>query len=149
MHTRWWEGLEKLEATLLAEDTGASFRSPLGILTHMANVEQAWMDVVEDSPPQWARHSTKKWDTLAPVKAYVEESRVRTHGIIGVMSEEDLARDHPAVGPFAKQAFSAEEILFTIITHECFHRGELLALLWQKDVEPPVCDYPAYATPLR
>lgn len=150
LHETWWRDLEALDEELLAENREASFRSILGILTHMANVENAWMDVVEGHDPDWARHSTRTWSTLEPVRGYMEKTRQRTWSIVGDLPDEELTgQEHPAGGPFAKEAFTAEEVLFTIVTHECFHRGEVLALLWQRDIEPPVCDYPAYATPLR
>ncbi len=149
MHARWWEGLEKMEPAVLADRVDASFLTPLGILTHMANVENGWMDVVEGDSPKWARHSTKAFIEREPVQTYATEARARTHALVDTLTTEGMERACPADGPFAKPAFTVEEVLFTIVTHECFHRGELLAVLWQKDITPPVCDYPTYGTPLK
>ncbi|HVL48176.1 MAG TPA: DinB family protein [Candidatus Thermoplasmatota archaeon] len=149
MHAEWKKGLLAMAPDMLAAEVNASFLTPVGILTHMANVENAWIDVVEGAAPQWARHSTKKWTTLEPVLAYVEETRARTHRVVDGLADKDLERPCAVPGPFKKPAYTIEEILFTIVTHECFHRGELLAVFWQKDVTPPVCDYPQYATPLK
>lgn len=146
---RWWADLERLDEKVLAAPVDLSFLTPLGILTHMANVEQAWMDVVEGREPRWARHSTKSWDTLAPVRAYAEEARARTHALVDGLDAEGLARlCGPVEGPFARPHLTVEEILFTVCTHEHIHRGEVLGALWHQGVAPPPADYPTYLTPL-
>ena len=149
MHARWFEGLERLPEDVLNAKVDASFLTPLGILTHMANVESAWMDVVEGNPnPKWGRVSTKEHTTLAPVRAYAEEVRARTHRLVDGLTEAELQRSCPVGWKTGAPAFTVEQILFTIVTHEHFHRGEIQAVLWQRDIEPPALDYPAYAAPL-
>lgn len=147
---RWWDGLATLPPEALQKQVDFTFLTPLGILTHMANVEMAWVDVIEGAEPQWARHSTKKWNDLAPVRAYAQEARARTHRAVDGLDAAGLQRlCAPVKGNFAKPAFTVEEVLFTLCTHEHIHRGEVLAALWSQNLEPPVADYPAYATPLR
>jgi uncharacterized damage-inducible protein DinB len=150
LSARWWDDLAKLPPDALAKTVDFSFLTPVGILTHMANVENAWVDVIERKEPQWARHSTKTWTELAPVRAYAQEARARTHAVVDALSDADLASMRgPVKGNFARDTLSVEEVLFTICTHEQIHRGELLAALWVQNVTPPVSDYPAYLTPLR
>ena len=150
MQARWWEGLAALPPEALTKVVDMTFLTPLGILTHKANIEMAWMDVVEGAPPQWARHSTKKWQELAPVRGYAAEARARTHRLVDHLTDAEMQRlCGPVEGNFARKEFTVEEILFTVVTHEHVHRGEVLAALWQQDVAPPVADYPAYGTPLR
>lgn len=146
---RWWADLQKVDAEALAKPVDFSFLTPLGILTHMANVENAWMDVVEGEAPKWARHSTKTWDKLEPVQAYATEARARTHKLVDDLDKEGLGRlCGPVEGPFQRPRLTVEEILFTVCTHEHIHRGEVLAALWHQGVVPPPADYPAYLTPL-
>lgn len=150
LQERWWADLEKVPLEALTKTVDMTFLTPLGILTHMGNVEMAWMDVVEGQPPQWARNSTKKWSELAPVREYAREARARTHRIVDGLDDAGLARTcGPVEGPFARKEFTVEEILFTMLTHEHVHRGEVLGALWQQNVAPPPADYPAYGTPLR
>jgi uncharacterized damage-inducible protein DinB len=151
LSARWWDDLARVPPETLRKAVDFSFLTPLGILTHMANVENAWLDVVEGAQPRWARHSTKEWSVLAPVRAYAQEARRRTHALVDGLDDAGLQR---ACGPveaanFAKPTLTVEEIVFTVCTHEHIHRGEVLAALWHQDVQPPVADYPAYATPLR
>ena len=62
LSARWWDDLEKVPQEALAKTVDMTFLTPLGILTHMANVEMAWMDVVEGEAPQWARAPpTSSW----------------------------------------------------------------------------------------
>jgi uncharacterized damage-inducible protein DinB len=148
VHESWWSELEDVDPSFLAENREASFHSVLGLLTHVGNVESAWMDVLEGDEPDWARHSTKKWEKLPPVRDYVERARERTWGLVEDLSQEELEAEVPVPPHFARDAYTVDELLFTVVSHECFHRGEVLALFWQEDTEPPTCDYPHYGTPL-
>lgn len=146
---RWWDDLAHVPADALVKPVDFSFLTALGILTHMANVENGWMDVVEGAPPQWARHSTKKFTDLASVRAYAEEARARTHRLVDGLDEAGLRRAcGPVAGPFVRPTLTVEEVVFTVFTHEHVHRGEVLAALWHQNVQPPPADYPAYLTPL-
>lgn len=146
---RWWDDLAKVPPETLVKPVDFSFLTALGILTHMANVENAWMDVVEGVEPQWARHSTKRFSDLAGVRAYAEEARARTHRLVDGLDTAGLQRAcGPVAGPFARPTLTVEEVLFTVFTHEHVHRGEVLAALWHQNVPPPPADYPTYLTPL-
>ncbi|MGH7332077.1 MAG: DinB family protein, partial [Candidatus Rokuibacteriota bacterium] len=149
MNDKWWPALGKAPTDFLTAKVDFSFMTPLGLLTHIANIENGWMDVVEDSKANWARHSTKEWTELAPVEAYTKEARARTHRLVDVLDDAGLQRACPVEpGVFAKDAFTVEELLFTVFTHEQWHRGELLAALWSRNIEPPPLDWPRYATAL-
>lgn len=150
LSARWWDDLGKLDAGALAKVVDFTFLTPLGILTHMGNVENGWMDVVEGAKPRWARHSTKEWAELSPVRAYAEDARRRTHKLVDDLDDAGLRRVcGPVEGPFARDRLTVEEVLMTVFTHEHIHRGEVLAALWHQNVQPPPADYPAYLTPLR
>lgn len=147
LNERWFPKLRGAPLDLLDANLEFSFRSPLGILTHIANIEMAWMDVVEGTEPKWARTSTKEHHTLEPVLAYLGQARARTHALVDDLSDKELARPC-AVKPglFAKDAFTVDELLFTVFTHEQWHRGEVIAAFWSRDLEPPPLDYPRYGT---
>jgi len=50
---------------------------------------------------------------------------------------------------FERDEVAPEEALFTIFTHEQWHRGELLAVLWSEGVEPPPVDRQRLGLELR
>jgi uncharacterized damage-inducible protein DinB len=147
VHAAWTERLRKTDPALLRANFEVSFNTPLGVLTHLANVENGYVDVVEGLPQNWRRHSTKEFTDLEPVLAYARETRSRTRAVLARLGEGALGKSFP-VDFAANKAMTLEEILFTIVTHEQAHRGEILACFWQKDIEPPVVDYPRYGTPL-
>jgi len=150
MSERWWRGLENVPAETLNSNVDFSYFTPLGILTHMANIENAWMDVVAGEPPEWERVVTSEFVTLQGVRKYAREARARTHGLIASLDDAGMQRlCGPVDGAHARSNFTVEEIVFHILTHEHIHRGEVLAALWHQNIEPPPADYADYGTPLR
>lgn len=150
LQERWWPAMRAAPKELLAAPVDFSFMTPLGIMTHIANIENYYNDAIEGQKMVVARHSTKTWNELAPVEAYWREARGRTHKNVDDLSEADLVREIPIdVEGFAKKSYTVEELLFTIFTHEQWHRGEIMAAFWSKNVEPPKVDYPRYGTALR
>lgn len=151
LNERWFPGLREVPLEVLDHNFEFSFRSPLGILTHMGNVEHQWMNVVEGKDPDWRHppHSTKQFHELEPVLAFLEATRERTHDLVDDLDEEALARECPVEpGVFKKDAFTVEELVWIVFTHEQWHRGELIAALWSKDITPPELDWHRYATPI-
>lgn len=144
VHARWAEWLRKADPEILRTNFEVSFLTPLGVLTHMSNVENGYMDIVEGVEEKWARHSTKKFTDLEPVLAYAKETRDRTRRLVATTDSAKRFNVAFAEGG----ALSLEQILFTLVTHEQAHRGEILAICWQRNIEPAKVDYPVYATPL-
>ncbi|MBI4392685.1 MAG: DinB family protein [Euryarchaeota archaeon] len=149
LQDKWWPAMRAAPAELLVSPVDFSFMTPLGIMTHIANIENYYNDALEGEKMMVARHSTKEWGELVPVEAYWRAARSRTHKNVDGLSETDLLRQIPIeVEGFAKKDFTVQDLVFTIFTHEQWHRGEVLAAFWSKNVEPPKVDYPRYATPL-
>lgn len=152
MNERWFPWLRDQDPKLLDANVECSFYTPIGVLTHIGNVEATWMDVVEGDQPDWRNppHSTKEFSEIEPVLDFLEETRERTHDLVDDLSEEDLqaTRTLEDDSYLEKGELTIEELLWIVFTHEQWHRGELLAAFWSRDVEPPRVDWHQYATPV-
>ena len=151
VNERWFPWLRDQAAELLDHNFEFSFRSPLGILTHIGNVENGWMNVVDGGDPDWRHppHSTKEFHEAAPVLAYLEETRARTHELVDDLDDEGL-KEQRSVDPagLKKGTYTIEELLWIVFTHEQWHRGELIAAFWSRDIEPPRLDWHQYLSPV-
>ncbi|MDX1611417.1 MAG: DinB family protein, partial [Candidatus Thermoplasmatota archaeon] len=129
-----------------------SFRSPLGILTHIGNVEHTWCGVIDGGQPDWRNppYSTKELHTVEPVISFLEETRARTHELVDHLSEKELQRaiQLEDASWLVKDELTIEELLWIVFTHEQWHRGELIAAFWSQDIEPPRLDWHQYDTPV-
>ena len=152
LNERWFPWLREQPTEVLAHNYEFSFRSPLGILTHMGNVEHTWLGLLEGQQPDWRKppHSTKAFDEVGPVLSFLEETRARTHKLVDSLDEEALQQQHALEDAswLQKDALTTEELLWIIFTHEQWHRGELLAAFWSRDIEPPRLDWHQYASPI-
>ena len=64
------------------------------------------------------------------------------HEYLEMLSPENLKKAYEVRGSGKPETLTAEDILVHVFEEEVHHRGELIALLWQIGVEPPVIGYP-------
>ena len=142
----YFDTLAKLPPAELARDRGASWPTLLDILGHSIGGIETW--IVRMSAVNGERFKTD--DLREPQN--LEELRAYSHVIDGFVDEffgrlknEDLDRTFlvPKMPPWWDEDFttSFRSTLLHVIEHELQHRGELNALLWQIDVDPPILNW--------
>lgn len=148
----WWPWLRDQDPELLDHNFEISFRSVLGVLTHIGNVEATWIDLIEDIQPDWRNppHSTKELHEIEPVLAFLDETRDRTHALVDDLDEKALqeTRSLDDDSWLEKGELTIEELLWIVFTHEQWHTGEVLAAFWTRDIQTPRVDWHQYATPV-
>ena len=138
------ETLEKLPATELTRDRGASFPSLLDIFAHSQGALYFWMkDCARfEFPPQEPDSSSPP--NLADAKKDEKYIQTQVQRVMSELTEADLSRtvhrekDH---GSSHDCDIPIREVLWHLVEEELQHRGEINALLWQMDVEAPVFDW--------
>lgn len=129
-----WEGVTK--------NREASFYSMRNILIHMIDNEDWIVNWVIHNNSQGYKREKKADDyaSMNEVLAHLDNVEAKTRDYL------KSAGDNPA--EFERRinfllssgkAFdlSVEEALFQSFTEQLYHMGELIALLWQDDIEPP------------
>ncbi len=142
----YFDVLAKLPPAELTRDRGASFPTLLDILGHSLGGVETWivrMSAVngekfrtDDIPEPQTVEDLRKFGAI--IDGFVDEFFSR-------LEEEDLDREFlvPKLPPWWDEDFTTtfRGTLLHVIEHELQHRGELNALLWQIDVEPPIMDW--------
>jgi uncharacterized damage-inducible protein DinB len=134
---RYFESLSKLSWKEFTRDRGASFHSIRNIFVHTLGAIDYWLDFLlkEDL---CSRRKFDEYRNFDDVKAYMKHVENRTRHYFDSLSTEGLHKTYTAKGDDGKPIeFTAEDVLIHVFEEEVHHRGELIALLWQMDVEPP------------
>jgi uncharacterized damage-inducible protein DinB len=145
----YFETLAKLPPEELTRDRGASFPTLLDILGHSMGGIETWivrMSALTGEPfSPCDLPEPQSLDDLRKYQQWVEE---RVDRFFGRLSDPDLDRSFlvPKLPPWWDEDFTASvrDTILHVVEHELQHRGELNALLWQIDVEPPIMDWASF-----
>lgn len=84
--------------------------------------------------------------SLSDLRRLSEEAEKEVDDFFSYLTEEDLDQTYfvPKLPPWWDEDYNASVrgTLYHLIEHELQHRGELNALLWQINVDPPIMDWP-------
>jgi uncharacterized damage-inducible protein DinB len=126
-----WESVEK--------NREASFYSMKNILLHMIDNED-WMVnwVIPGRADQYSRRKWSEYTSMEMVVDHMNQVESRTVEYLARTNEDELHRIAKLTTSKGKVfELTVEECLFQSFTEQLYHMGELIALLWQENKEPP------------
>jgi uncharacterized damage-inducible protein DinB len=139
---KYLRAIENLPVDELSKDRGASFPSLLDIFSHIFYAYRLWFQamyygITLEKSDQFGR----KCESLEELKK--DEARMSPYilDFVQNLKPEDLSkwierdRDGESETPFR---FNVRNMLWHLVEEELQHRGELNALLWQMDADPPI-----------
>jgi uncharacterized damage-inducible protein DinB len=131
--------LAELPWTEVEKNREATFYSMKGILVHMIDNED-WMvnGVIHNKSKEHVRKKSAEFTSMKMILDYLEEVEERSGRYFAKLNADELARRVKLITS-AGLTFdlAVEECLFQSFTEQLYHLGELIALLWQDNVEPP------------
>ena len=135
---KYFDAIEKLAPEEITKDRGASHPSLIDILSHTLGAYLHWffnfyglpMPDLNQGPDtmQTLREDERKIDSA--VMAFVEG-----------LKPADLDNTFDASDETNSFRFTLRQMMPHLIEEELQHRGEINALLWQMDVDPPITDW--------
>ena len=140
---RYLEFLSTLPQETLLKDRGASHPSILDIFVHVLNVYKEWFHTYEtgkqDLPEAKGLSLSQVKALEAEMDAYIGNfmERLRPQGILE--SFQFTVGDGEDKGSVI--TWSLKGMLWHQAMEELQHRGEINALLWQEDIDPPVTSW--------
>ena len=138
VRNRYFEALAKLPWKEFIENREASFHSLRNIFIHTLGATDYWLDFLKKED----HHSKKKFDeyqTFQEVRAYMESVEARMRDYLDSLPAEGLGKKYTLKNDADETIeITAEDILIHVFEEEVHHRGELIALLWQMGIEPPL-----------
>lgn len=146
---RYLEAILALPPAERLKDRGASYPSLQEIYAHVLDAHRYWFELVPHDRAGEAVSLELRARELTDEQLRQETEAVDrlVTGFLGLLRVADLAREmvchfpNPKGGPESAQRFVLGDVLWHMVEEEFQHRGELNALLWQMDVEPPLGSY--------
>ena len=134
--------LEKLAALPWEEVTKnreASHYSMRNILIHMIDNEDRIVNwVVRNKGAEYKRAlNPEEYSNIQMIRSHLSEVEDKTKAYLAKADETEFHRRVNFVAGAETFDLSVEESLFQSFTEQLYHVGELIALLWQEDIEPP------------
>jgi len=134
---RYFEVLVKLPWEEFVKNREASFHSLRNIFIHTLGAIDHWLDFLKKE-----KSLHKKFDeyqTFQDVRDYMEYVEKRMRDYLGSLSTGGLDEKFTVTNDANETIeVTAEDILIHVFEEEVHHRGELIALLWQMGIEPPL-----------
>ena len=135
---RYLDALAKLPWDELIKNREASFSSIRNILIHTLGATDHWLDLLLKEKPQ-RRRGFDEYKAIEAIRTYMAHVEARMRGYTSSLTPERLAEKYEVKNDLGEIVeVTAEDVLIHVFEEEVHHRGELIALLWQMEIEPPL-----------
>jgi uncharacterized damage-inducible protein DinB len=137
----FFDKLTKLPWEEFTKNREASFHSMRNIFIHTLQAVDFWLDYLQKQNIG----SKKKFDEFKSYEGlgtYLEQVEKRMRNYLESLTPKMLSQKLTVYGKGKPEEVTIEDILVHVFEEELHHRGELIALLWQMNIEPPVIGYP-------
>lgn len=133
------EKLAELPLEMVTKNMETSFYSMKNIMLHMIDNEDWIVNwVIPGKSQAYARKKWEEYTDMAAVLNHLNAVENGTRAYLKNLTEEDFSRRVNFVLSSGRVFnLSVEECLFQSFTEQLYHLGELIAMLWQANVEPP------------
>ena len=139
MRRNFAEKLAELPVDVVVKNREASFYTMKNILVHMIDNEDWIVNwVIHGKSREYVRKKSEEYTDMTQVLQHLAEVESRTRAFLKVANQHEFDRRVDFVLSSGKTFnLSVEECLFQSFTEQLYHLGELIALLWQDNIEPP------------
>jgi uncharacterized damage-inducible protein DinB len=142
---RYLDTLSKLPWEEVIRDRGASFNSLRNIFLHCVVCVDGIVNNILQGNLSFPRIDYDDYDSIEKIREYVEQVESKANEYLGKVTAKELARKIEREQRDGSTAIaSVEDYLLHLFQEETNHRGELIALLWQMDVNPPHMGWTQY-----
>jgi len=135
---RYFDALAKLSWDELVKNREASFHSIRNIFIHILGAIDHWLNFLLKEQPR-PRRGFEDYKTIEDIQTYMGQVKARMREYTRSLTPEGLLQRYTLKNDQGETVeVTAEDILIHVFEEEVHHRGELIALLWQMGIEPPL-----------
>ena len=130
----------------VTENIGASFDCIRNIFIHSLQAELFWVRLLSKKSPAgiWDVPFSK-FASVKDMEEYADEVESETNEYLKSLTDAKLKGVLEFTGWDKKtHRHKVEDVLLHVIEEEIHHRGELLCIYWQHDIQPPNLGYLGY-----
>jgi uncharacterized damage-inducible protein DinB len=135
--------LSELPSDLVDKNREASFHTMKNILLHMIDNEDWIVNyAIFGKTKAYTRRKWEEYTSIGMVLDHLREVEEKTRNYFGRADNAELGRKVIFELTSGKTFnLTVEECLFQSFTEQLYHLGELIALLWQENIEPPAMQW--------
>ena len=123
---------------IVIKNREASYYSMKDIMLHMIDNEDMVVSGQILKMPDYKRaRDWKEYKDMSMIREHLDEVERKTKAYLENADEKELGRRVDFAVRSGTFDLSAEECLMQTFTEQLYHMGELIALLWQENIEPP------------
>jgi len=143
---KFLESIAGIPWETVTENCGASFDSIRDIFVHSLQAEHFWIRrLARKSTEGIFETSFSKFVSIKDIQDYADKVETETNYYLNTLTDKKLESIFEFQGRDGKtQRHKVEDILMHLVEEEIHHRGELLCIFWQHDIQPPYTSYTAY-----
>jgi len=135
---RYLQALASIPWEELTRNREASFNSIRNIFVHSLKALDHWLDVLLKEHNYRAKQY-EEYTNLEEIREYKDYVEGRTQKFLDNSLSSSLFEKFVIRNDLGETVeVTAEDILIHLFEEEVHHRGELIALLWQMNIEPPL-----------
>jgi uncharacterized damage-inducible protein DinB len=128
----------------VVKDRGASFPSIKDIFLHAVDAEDLLINhIVQGKYDKWVRQDYGKFTNAHQIEERVDNVEKNVDAYLKTLTEREL---HRKVALPWRPSFllTVNDVLMTLAIEDTYHMGELNALMWQFDKQPPYLSWNAF-----
>jgi len=135
---RYLEALGALPWEEVVKDRGASFNSLRDVFLHSIAASDACINYIipgkldDYTPPKF-----EEFQAIKKIRVFVDQFEAKVNQLLKKLTPNELSKKvnyRHRNGTFKE--VTVEDVLVHAFLEEIYHRGELIALLWQMDIDP-------------
>ncbi len=130
--------LERLPWSVVSKDRGATWHSMAGVFHHITRVYDGWLNYTVQGRSADESMRGRRWDSLTSmeeVRASLAKVRSGIEPFLEGLTDAELRRKVKA--EWQPKACSLADAFGQVTLEQAHHLGEIIAMLWQEDIEPP------------
>jgi len=135
---RYLQALASIPWEELTRNREASFNSIRNIFVHSLKAIDHWLDVLLKEHNYRAKQY-EEYTNLEEIREYKDYVEGRMQKLLDTSLSRKLFDKFVIRNDLGETVeVTAEDVLIHLFEEEVHHRGELIALLWQMNIEPPL-----------
>jgi uncharacterized damage-inducible protein DinB len=134
----FFETLSKLLWDTVAKNMEASHGSMKNILVHILSVYNGWINYNAQGKSDkisWEDHDYENYHSMDQVGKLMSRVMVGVEDFMKRLDDSDLSKKVTA--PWMEGDHELSDVLMQVTFEQAHHLGEIIALLWQLNIEPP------------
>jgi uncharacterized damage-inducible protein DinB len=131
------ETVEKLPSGIVTKNLEASHNSIKDIFTHILTVYDGWLNHARKGETGGVPDSEldEAFDSMQGMKQYMKHVEEGVDDLLLKLDEAMLGM--PVKVEWMEKEHSLADALMQVTIEQAHHLGEIIALLWQNNIEPP------------